>query len=61
MQQSPAVVAPRTRDLPEIIDALVAKLPKKGESCTADEFKWWLEIVKLAVPREYGFEMNAGD
>jgi len=55
--QSQAATAPQaTRDLPEIIGALVAKLPKKGESWTADEFTWWLEMIKLAGPREYGFK-----
>jgi hypothetical protein len=51
-----APVAP-TRDLPEIIGALIAKLPKKGETWTAREFNWWLDMVKLAGPREYGFDL----
>jgi Family of unknown function (DUF5343) len=52
---TPTISSP-TRDLPEIVGALVAKLPKKGESWTADEFNWWLDMVEMAGPREYDFE-----
>ena len=41
---------------PEIIEALVAKLPPKGGSWTAQEFDWWMQMMRLAAPAEYGFE-----
>lgn len=46
-------------DLPEIVGALVAKLPKKGETWTSDEAKWWLDMAEMAFPREYGYDAPA--
>ncbi|MCA1695852.1 MAG: DUF5343 domain-containing protein [Actinobacteria bacterium] len=56
----PAAAAPVSTpspagELPDIVGALVAKLPKKGEPWSAEEFNWWIEMVKMAGPREYGF------
>jgi hypothetical protein len=42
--------------LPEIVRALVSRLPSKGEPWSADEAQWWLEMAKMAFPREYGYE-----
>jgi hypothetical protein len=48
------------KSLPEIVDALVTKLPAKGESWTAEEAKWWLQMAGMAFPREYGFDPPEG-
>lgn len=49
-------ITPQNNGRPEIIEALVAKLPRKGEQWTAPEFEWWMQMMKLAAPAEYGFE-----
>ncbi len=46
---------PPSNQLPEIVAALVAKLPKKGEAWTAEDAKWWLEMAEMAFPREYRY------
>jgi hypothetical protein len=51
---------PLGNDLPEIVGALVAKLPKKGESWTADEAKWWIKMAEMAFPREYAYDDPSG-
>jgi len=50
---------PPPAELPEIVAALVAKLPSKGESWTAEDAEWWLRMAEMAFPREYGFEPAA--
>lgn len=58
--QNPPPPPPMPRNgRPDIIEALIARLPKKGESWTSDEFEWWLAMVRLAAPKEYGFEPKA--
>jgi hypothetical protein len=47
---------PPTTELPEIVAALVAKLPRKGETWTAEDATWWLTMAEMAFPKEYGFE-----
>jgi hypothetical protein len=42
--------------LPDIVGALVARLPSKGESWSAEEAEWWLEMARMAFPREYDYE-----
>jgi hypothetical protein len=46
---------PASKDLPEIVAALVAKLPKKGETWTAEDAAWWLQMAGMAFPREYNY------
>lgn len=52
---------PPSKGLPEIVAAVVAKLPTKGEKWTSAEFEWWIEMMRLAAPREYDFETPAGE
>ena len=52
----PITPAPPTTELPEIVAALVAKLPRKGEPWTASDAEWWLTMAEMAFPKEYGFE-----
>jgi hypothetical protein len=44
------------RELPELVAALVAKLPNKGETWTAEDAAWWVQMAEMAFPREYNFE-----
>lgn len=44
------------KELPELVAALVAKLPAKGESWTAEDAAWWLQVAEMSFPREYGFQ-----
>jgi hypothetical protein len=52
---------PSATGRPEIIEALVAKLPRKGGPWTAQEFEWWMQMMRLAAPAEYGFELGQKD
>jgi hypothetical protein len=53
----PVLLPPPPSDgLPEIVAAVVAKLPRKGEQWTSAEFEWWIKMMRLAAPREYNFE-----
>lgn len=52
----PGPPAPLGNRPPEIVAALVAKLPNKGQEWTAEEARWWLNMAEMAFPREYNFE-----
>jgi hypothetical protein len=43
------------RRLPELVAALVGKLPAAGETWTAEDADWWMKMAELTFPREYGF------
>lgn len=45
--------------LPPVVAALIAQLPNHGEKWTSEDFDWWLSMMKLAAPREYGFVRQA--
>lgn len=46
---------PETR-LPDLVAALVAQLPREGESMTREDAEWWFATATLVFPRAYSFE-----
>jgi len=50
-----AKAKPPTRQLPDLVAALVGKLPAEGESWTAEDAEWWMKMAALTFPKEYGF------
>lgn len=45
----------RHKLLPGLVAALVDKLPAEGETWTAKDAEWWLQMAEMAFPREYSF------
>lgn len=52
---NPSAEPPR---LPELVAALVKKLPADGEMWTAEDAEWWMKMAELTFPKEYGFSFN---
>jgi hypothetical protein len=52
---APPVDANQSRRLPELVAALVGKLPAQGETWTAEDAEWWMKMAELTFPKEYGF------
>lgn len=44
------------RRLPELVAALVGKLPAEGETWTAEDAQWWITMAEMTFPKEYGFK-----
>lgn len=51
----PPPTPPPTGRLPDLVAALVGKLPDKGKSWTAEDAEWWITMAELTFPKEYGF------
>lgn len=49
---------PERGRLPELVAALVNKLPAEGETWTAEGAEWWMKVAELTFPQEYGFSFE---
>lgn len=50
-----STVPQTTKRLPDIIKALVDELPAEGESMTAEDFDWFIDMMLRAAPKVYNF------